>query len=226
MERKGNMAARILFDKELGELNEDLAVMSEMVQKAIEDSFEALKKHDTDLAGKVIKGDRSVDDMERKIESRCLSLMLRQQPVARDLRHISMALKVVTDLERMGDQAADIAELTMHLENSSFCEASRHLPAMVENVKTMVADAICAFIERDTEAAEKFDLRDDIIDAFFDKVKSDVVEFLKKEGEKSDLAVDLLMIAKYLERIADHAVNVCEWTEFSDTGAVNHVPIL
>ncbi len=220
------MAARILFDKELGELNEDLAVMSEMVQKAIEDSFEALKKHDTDLAGKVIKGDRSVDDMERKIESRCLSLMLRQQPVARDLRHISMALKVVTDLERMGDQAADIAELTMHLENSSFCEASRHLPAMVENVKTMVADAICAFIERDTEAAEKFDLRDDIIDAFFDKVKSDVVEFLKKEGEKSDLAVDLLMIAKYLERIADHAVNVCEWTEFSDTGAVNHVPIL
>ena len=220
------MAARILFDKELGELNEDLAVMSEMVQKAIEDSFEALKKHDTDLAGKVIKGDRSVDDMERKIESRCLSLMLRQQPVARDLRHISMALKVVTDLERMGDQAADIAELTMHLENSSFCEASRHLPAMVENVKTMVADAICAFIERDTEAAEEFDLRGDIIDAFFDKVKRDVVEFLKKEGEKSDLAVDLLMIAKYLERIADHAVNVCEWTEFSDTGAVNHVPIL
>ena len=171
-----------------------------------------------------------MDDMERKIESRCLSLMLRQQPVAKDLRHISTALKVVTDLERMGDQAADIADLTIRMgenvNDESILKASRHLLEMVEHVKTMVDDAIRAFIDRDVETAKQFELRDDVIDAFFDKVKAEVVEFLKTDGDKSDLAVDLLMIAKYLERIGDHAVNVCEWTEFSDTGAVHEVTLL
>lgn len=224
------MAARILFDQELAELNHELLLMSQMVQSAIEKSFTALHNHDEALAEEVIKGDRAVDDMERKIESRCLSLMLRQQPVARDLRHISTALKVVTDLERMGDHAADIAELTIRLgegvNDESIRKASRHLPEMVEHVKTMVDDAIRAFTERDVETAKQFELRDDVIDAFFDKVKEEVVEFLKNGGEKSDLGVDLLMIAKYLERIGDHAVNVCEWTEFSDTGAVHQVTLL
>ncbi len=224
------MAARILFDQELAELNHELLLMSQMVQSAIEKSFTALHNHDEALAEEVIKGDRAVDDMERKIESRCLSLMLRQQPVARDLRHISTALKVVTDLERMGDHAADIAELTIRLgegvNDESIRKASRHLPEMVEHVKTMVDDAIRAFTERDVETAKQFELRDDVIDAFFDKVKEEVVEFLKTGGEKSDLGVDLLMIAKYLERIGDHAVNVCEWTEFSDTGAVHEVTLL
>ena len=220
------MAARFLFDQELNELNQELIEMGEMVENAIEKSFQALNTHNEALAKEVIKGDRAVDDMERKIESRCLSLMLRQQPVARDLRHISTALKVVTDLERMGDHAADIADLALKLGDDKISQASEHLPAMVENVKMMVRDAIHAFIERDTHTAEQFDLRDDIIDAYFDKVKAEVVEFLKKEGDRSDMAVDLLMLAKYLERIADHAVNVCEWTEFSDTGAVNHVTLL
>lgn len=220
------MAARFLFDQELNELNQKLIEMGEMVENAIEKSFQALNTHNEALAKEVIKGDRAVDDMERKIESSCLSLMLRQQPVARDLRHISTALKVVTDLERMGDHAADIADLALKLGDDKICQASEHLPAMVENVKMMVRDAIHAFIERDTHTAEQFDLRDDIIDAYFDKVKAEVVEFLKKEGDRSDMAVDLLMLAKYLERIADHAVNVCEWTEFSDTGAVNHVTLL
>lgn len=220
------MAPRMMFDQELAELNSELVKMSGMVEKAITDSFEALNKKDFVLAKMVVNGDRTVDEMERKIESRCLSLMLRQQPVARDLRHISTALKVVTDLERIGDHAADIAELTIRMSDSLSFVGVKHLPAMVDNVKAMLRDAIHAFTRRDTQAAEQIELRDDIIDAYFDKVKNEVVELLKSDSSQSDMAVDLLMIAKYLERIGDHAVNVCEWTEFSDTGTLNSVPIL
>lgn len=220
------MAPRMMFDQELADLNSELVKMSRMVEKAITDSFEALNKKDFVLAKMVVNGDRTVDEMERKIESRCLSLMLRQQPVARDLRHISTALKVVTDLERIGDHAADIAELTIRMSDSLSFVGVKHLPAMVDNVKAMLRDAIHAFTRRDTQAAEQIELRDDIIDAYFDKVKNEVVELLKSDSSQSDMAVDLLMIAKYLERIGDHAVNVCEWTEFSDTGTLNSVPIL
>ena len=218
------MATRETFLQELKNLNQEVITMSQMVQDAIDSSFQALSEHNTELADKIIKGDRDVDNMERKIETHCL--MLKQQPVASDLRHISTALKVVTDLERMGDQAADIADLSLRLEAADYGLVSKHLPAMVANVKTMVKDAIRAFIERDTETAETFEQRDDLIDAFFERVKREVIEFLKKDGDKSDVAVDVLMVAKYLERIADHAVNVCEWTEFSDTGAVGNVMIL
>lgn len=220
------MPVRDVFLKELESLNHELTVMSQMVQDAIESSFQALNEHNTELANKVIKGDRDVDNMERKIETHCLTLMLKQQPVASDLRHISTALKVVTDLERMGDQAADIADLSLRLETADYSMVSKHLPAMVANVKTMVQDAIRAFVDGDSETAETFEQRDDLIDAFFERVKQEVIDFLKKDGDKSDIAVDLLMVAKYLERIADHAVNVCEWTEFSDTGAVGDVMIL
>lgn len=220
------MAPRIMFAQELSELNQDLVKMSGMVEQAIADSFEALNKKDYSLAQLVIKGDRNVDEMERKIESRCLSLMLRQQPVARDLRYISTALKVVTDLERIGDHAADIAELTIRLSDSCTFEDIKHLPAMADIVKTMLRDAIQAFIERDTEAAEQIEQRDDIIDAYFDKVKDEVVKLLKSDSSQSDMAVNLLMLAKYLERIGDHAVNVCEWTEFSDTGVMKSVLLL
>ena len=219
------MATRETFLQELKNLNQEVITMSQMVQDAIDSSFQALSEHNTELADKIIKGDRDVDNMERKIETHCLMLMLKQQPVASDLRHISTALKVVTDLERMGDQAADIADLSLRLEAADYGLVSKHLPAMVANVKTMVKDAIRAFIERDTETAETFEQRDDLIDAFFERVKREVIEFLKKDGDKSDVA-DVLMVAKYLERIADHAVNVCEWTEFSDTGAVGDVMIL
>lgn len=220
------MPIRDSFIQELDSLNHELTVMSKMVEDAIDNSFQALSEHDTELANKVIKGDRDVDNMERKIETHCLTLMLKQQPVASDLRHISTALKVVTDLERMGDQAADIADLSLRLEKSDVNLVSKHLPAMVSNVKTMVNDAIRAFVDGDTDTAGTFDSRDDLIDAFFERVKQEVIDFLKKDGDKSDVAVDVLMVAKYLERIADHAVNVCEWTEFSDTGAVGDVMIL
>lgn len=220
------MATRILFEQELMKLNEELERMSQAVERAIESTLEALQNNDRALAKEIIKNDGAVDEMERSIERRCLSLVLRQQPVARDLRHISTALKVVTDLERIGDHAADIAELTLHLAGRESCSVLRHLPAMADNVKVMVRDAIDAFIARDGEEAQKIELRDDMIDAYFDKVKEEVIKLLKSDSDKSDCAVDFLMIAKYLERIGDHAVNVCEWTEFSDTGTVKNVAIL
>lgn len=132
------MATRETFLQELKNLNQEVITMSQMVQDAIDSSFQALSEHNTELADKIIKGDRDVDNMERKIETHCLMLMLKQQPVASDLRHISTALKVVTDLERMGDQAADIADLSLRLEAADYGLVSKHLPAMVANVKTMV----------------------------------------------------------------------------------------
>ena len=132
------MATRETFLQELKNLNQEVITMSQMVQDAIDSSFQALSEHNTELADKIIKGDRDVDNMERKIETHCLMLMLKQQPVASDLRHISTALKVVTDLERMGDQAADIADLSLRLEAADYGLVSKHLPAMVANVKTTI----------------------------------------------------------------------------------------
>lgn len=220
------MTTRSSFINELQELNKSLKEMSLMAERAIEKSLEALRNSDAALAAEIIKGDRAVDDMERTIEAHCLSLMLRQQPVAQDLRHISTALKVVTDLERIGDHAADIAELTLSIGGEEPCGIIEHLPEMADHVRLMLRSAISSFIARDMEKARETEKMDDIIDELFDRTKKEVIELLKQDGSRSDQAVDLLMVAKYLERIGDHAVNVCEWTEFSVTGAVNDVRIL
>ena len=217
---------RELYTQQLMTMKTRLIQMGAMCEDAISCSVKGMLNGDAELLKKVESTEMDINQMEREIERLCMRLLLMQQPVASDLRHISTALKVVTDLERMGDQAADIADLSLRLEAADYGLVSKHLPAMVANVKTMVKDAIRAFIERDTETAETFEQRDDLIDAFFERVKREVIEFLKKDGDKSDVAVDVLMVAKYLERIADHAVNVCEWTEFSDTGAVGDVMIL
>lgn len=178
------------------------------------------------MAEDVIKGDRNVNDMERAIESRCLSLILRQQPVARDLRQISTALKVVTDLERIGDHASDIAELILRIKSDHAYHIVQHLPAMAASAQKMVHDAVEAFIKQDVEEAEEIIRRDDEVDALFNQVKSDVVKLLKSAPSHADQGIDLLMIAKYLERIGDHAVNVCEWTQFCKTGALKNVRIM
>ena len=206
---------RITYEHELEELNKCLRDMAMMVEKAIEQTFVAFEDQNYTMAEDVIKGDRNVNDMERAIESRCLSLILRQQPVARDLRQISTALKVVTDLERIGDHASDIA---YHIV--------QHLPAMAASAQKMVHDAVEAFIKQDVEEAEEIIRRDDEVDALFNQVKSDVVELLKSAPSHADQGIDLLMIAKYLERIGDHAVNVCEWTQFCKTGALKNVRIM
>lgn len=220
------MTMRVSFDQELKELNEELIEMGRQVVDTIGQTFTAFEKNDQVLAGKIIQNDRVINDMERSIEARCLSLMLRQQPVAKDLRHISMALKVVTDLERIGDHAADIAELVLHLDDKKSEQMITVFPEMVASVKEMLGSAIQAFISQNILEAKKVEKQDDIIDDYFNQVKIAAAKLLKEDHESPDKIIDLLMIAKYLERIGDHAVNVCEWTEFNDTGEVQNHRIL
>ena len=217
---------RITYEHELEELNKYLRDMAMMVEKAIEQTFVAFEDQNYTMAEDVIKGDRNVNDMERAIESRCLSRILRQQPVAKDLRQISTALKVVTDLERIGDHASDIAELILRIKSDHAYHIVQHLPAMAASAQKMVHDAVEAFIKQDVEEAEEIIRRDDEVDALFNQVKTDVVELLKSSPSHADQGIDLLMIAKYLERIGDHAVNVCEWTQFCKTGALKNVRIM
>ncbi len=220
------MSIRVTYEHELSLLNQDLKQMAHMVVTAIEQTFVAFEDQNFTLAEDIIKGDRNVNDMERAIESRCLSLILRQQPVAGDLRQVSTALKVVTDLERMGDHASDIAELILRLKSGHAYHIVKHLPTMAATAQQMVHDAIEAFIARDMDAAMDIIRRDDKVDELFNKVKSDVIALLKEHPDQADQGIDLLMIAKYLERIGDHAVNVCEWTQFSKTGALKNVRIM
>ena len=220
------MSIRVTYEHELGELNKDLREMALMVEHAIEETFVAFEDQNYEKAEDVIKGDRNVNDMERAIESRCLSLILRQQPVASDLRLVSTALKVVTDLERIGDHASDIAELILRVKCEHAYHIVKHLPPMAQAAQSMVHDAIEAFVAQDLDEAAKIIKRDDEVDALFNQVKTDVIELLKTSPVQADQGIDLLMTAKYLERIGDHAVNVCEWTQFSKTGALKNVRIM
>ena len=220
------MSLRVTYEHELEALKQDLKEMAKMVEKAIEQTFTAFEDQDYESAEEVIKGDRTINDMERAIESRCLSLILRQQPVANDLRLVSTALKVVTDLERIGDHASDIAELILRIKSEHAYHIVKHLPVMASCASSMLHDAIEAFIVQDVEASMKIIERDDQVDDLFNQVKSDVIELLKSSPDQADQGIDLLMVAKYLERIGDHAVNVCEWTKFSETGALKNVRIM
>lgn len=220
------MTTRVNYEHELNLLNDDIKEMGRLVEDSIEQCFIAFEDQDFEKAEDIIKGDRTINDLERAIESRCLSLILRQQPVAGDLRVVSSALKVVTDLERIGDHASDIAELILRIKGQHIYHVVRHIPAMAAAAKEMVHTSIEAFISQDLETAKEIEKSDDVVDELFSKVKTDVVSLLTQSTEQIDQCIDLLMIAKYLERIGDHAVNVCEWTEFSKTGALKNVRIL
>ena len=173
--------------------------------------------------------------MEKSIETKSLSLILRQQPVAKDLRIISTALKVVTDMERIGDHAADIAELVLRLfamdEKAEKAGEQRsrmiqHIPQMADAARGMVHDAVEAFIAMDVDSAQEIIARDDVVDNLFNQVKEDIINDLKAGTVSADYCIDYLMIAKYLERIGDHAVNICEWTQFHETGSLQNVRLL
>ena len=220
------MSVRVTYELELEKLNQDLKEMAHMVENAIEQTFVAFEDQNHEKAEEIIKGDRTINDMERAVESRCLSLILRQQPVACDLRQVSTALKVVTDLERIGDHASDIAELILRIKVEHAYHIVKHLPTMAAAAQKMVHDAIEAFIAQDLEAAMEIIKRDDEVDTLFNQVKTDVIDLLKTSPNQADQGIDLLMVAKYLERIGDHAVNVCEWIQFSKTGALKNVRIM
>ena len=220
------MSARIEFDKELEALHLDLIRMGGLIDEAIDHSVTALENHDHELAKAVVENDRQIDDLDRSIESRCLSLLLRQQPVASDLRAVSTALKMVTDMERIGDQSADIADLTLRFDGTPFIKSLEHIPLMARIVSSMVKDSIRAFVNSDAQFSREIIQRDDNVNHLFETVKREIVAILTQSVESADQAVDFLMIAKYLERIGDHAVNICGWVIFSVTGKHKNTKIL
>lgn len=220
------MTARLSFEHELQLLRENLTEMGQLIEAAIEKTLQAFETEDEATAREIIQGDRNVNDMEKTIESRCLSLILKQQPVARDLRIVTTALKVVTDMERIGDHAADIAELILREKREPIYNLVKHIPVMGKVAKEMVHDSVEAFTTLNVEQAKEIEKKDDAVDELFDRVKEEVASLLRTSNEHVDQCVDILMIAKYFERIGDHAVNICEWTEFHETGSVNNIRIL
>ncbi len=212
------MAIRLNFENELEELHLDVIKMGSMIETAIELSVEAFKTHDLELCAEIIEGDKSVDDMEKQIESRCLRLIVKEQPIALDLRRITTALKLITDMERIADNAADIAVLTRRMHGENLYQKSGHITQMSAIAISMVRDSVSAYVSDDLELARKTIARDDEVDELFNVVKRELVRVFKMSEDDIDNAIDFLMIAKYLERIADHAVNICEWVEFSKTG--------
>ena len=211
---------RKTFDAELLELNESLTVMARVAQDAIDVVTESLSSGDESTAKAAIDMTASMDQMERDIENRCLQLLLRQQPVARDLRAISAAMKMVTDLQRIGDQCANIAEIALLLKGQKQTQTLADIRSMSQKAGVMVKRAIFAYVNRDTEAAQAVIALDDEVDEYFRTIKSELVELIVDNREEADQAIDLIIIAKYLERTADHAVNIAQWAIFCVTGEI------
>ena len=210
------------FDEQLFEMNRDLIEMGSMCEEAIASAVKALTKNDKELAENVKKAGSLIDQMERDIESRCMKLLLHQQPVARDLRAISAALKMITDMERIGDQAEDIAAMVLYTADHNM-EDFDIIEEMAKETVKMVTDSVDAFVKKDVELAQDVIKRDDIVDNYFSKVKHDIIKFIAENRTDGELALDLLMISKYFERIGDHATNIAEWVIYSVTGAQKEI---
>ena len=210
-----NMRGR--FDEQLMLLNKKMIEMGALCENIIAMSTKALLDDDTEIAKTVKETGVGIDHMEREIEDICLKLLLQQQPVARDLRQISAALKMITDMERIGDQAEDIAEIITFL-NGRTGEECHDIRKMAEATIKMVTDCVDAYVRQDLSLAKSVYEHDDIVDTCFDNVKTNLISMIAENTEDGEYAIDLLMIAKYFERIGDHAVNIAEWVEFSVTG--------
>lgn len=206
------------FDRQLKQLNDELIEMGDLIQDAIRNAVSALITRDAEKAKVVIKSDNDIDDKEREIEALCLKLLMQQQPVAKDLRIISSALKMVTDMERIGDQASDIAEITVTLSQFEYIKKLDHIEQMAKETMLMLMNCLEAFVNRDIDMAHKVISHDDIVDELFAKVKRELVILINEDVNNGEQAEDFLMIAKYFERIGDHATNIAEWVIFSISG--------
>ena len=214
------MSIRKQYDTDLESLKNSLTEMGRSSADAVENVLEALCVADADAAAAIVKGDARINNMERDIEHRCMTLLLRQQPVAGDLRRISTAMKVVTDIERIGDHAADIAEIIPHLVTvrKEGDPAVSQAIAMGKKAHQMILDALDALTAEDENAARRVIAADDEVDYDFNAIKHTLAQEIAEDPGKVDAALDLLMVIKYLERIGDHAVNVAEWVQFVRTG--------
>ncbi len=206
------------FDIQLMELSNKLITMGSLIETAIASASKSLTLKDRELALSVIEKDDEVDQYEKDIESFCLKLLLSQQPVAGDLRLISSVLKIITDMERIADQASDICEISLHLYDKEYIKKLENIPLMAEATVKMVTDSIDSFVKKDLAVAEQVIENDDIVDALFVKIKNNLIDLIVKDANNGEQALDLLMVAKYFERIGDHASNIAEWVIFSLTG--------
>ena len=207
------------FRQQLEEMYHQMVVMGGLCQQAIAVAVKTLEEEEDtaeNLEAQVFALDGEIDDMEREIEALCTKLLLRQQPVAKDLRRITAALKMVTDLERIGDQASDIAELARFIRKGS--SQHSHLNQMATDVVKMISESVDAFIHLDIDRARQVIAYDDVVDQWFDKIKSELVTQIATNKEGSEELLDVFMVAKYLERIGDHATNLAEWVEYALTG--------
>jgi len=208
---------RSRFDEQLALLKKEMIEMGAMCEEAIALAARALTEGNMSLAEKVALLSQNIDQMERDIESRCLKLLLQQQPVAKDLRAISAALKMITDMERIGDQAEDITEILPYLSGRAM-PVNIPMREMAAAAIRMVTDSVDAYVKQDTGMAQSVIDRDDVIDEYFASIKQNLIDLLKTDTDSGEFAIDLLMIGKYLERIGDHATNIAEWVIFSVTG--------
>ena len=210
------------FDEQLFELNREIIEMGALCEEAIASAAKALTIGDVELPANVKKNSSSIDQMERDIESRCMKLLLHQQPVARDLRLISAALKMITDMERIGDQAEDIADIVTSL-NGHTMKGMEMIEDMARATIEMVTESVDAFVKKDVALAEQVIARDDVVDDYFSRVKHDIISLIAENSADGEFALDLLMISKYFERIGDHATNIAEWVIYSITGTHKEV---
>ncbi len=206
---------RSKFDEQLRMLNQEMIVMSTMIEQAIQEAIDALFSQNVEKAKQIMQDDELVDQEQKKIENICFQLLIQQQPVARDLRTITAAMKMVTDMERIGDQAADISELTILMADRPYLLKIDHIKQMAAETMTMLIHAVEAYVEHDMAKAQEVIEHDDIVDELFVTVKADLIEVMQNHAEAEEQAADLLMVNKYLERIGDHATNIAEWVIFA-----------
>ena len=212
------MSIRKIFEEELSDLKTQLIEMCRLTEKMISDAITALINRDRELGKSISLMDKRVDEYEMEIEKKCMRILLKQQPVAKDFREVSTALKMITDIERFGDQAADIGDIVCTMSGEVYIKKLTHITAMGELAVKMVRESVDSFTGNNEALADEVILLDDKMDEMFTAVKNDLIELIKKDGKNGDQAIELMMVAKYLERIGDHAVNVAEWTKYNETG--------
>ena len=205
------------FDEQLNTLNNELITMGALCEEAISSAVKLLIDNDVKMKENVLDADKQIDQKERDIETLCMKLLMQQQPVASDLRTISSALKMISDMERIGDQASDIAEIAEYAYGSGM-ESETHIADMARATIQMVTDSIDSFVKKNVELAHTVISHDSIVDDLFDKVKGELISAIENKAANAEALIDLLMIAKYFERIGDHAENIAEWVIFSITG--------
>ena len=205
------------FNEQLLELNKEMIEMGNKIIDSIKMAIAALESSDTEKAKRIMEGDAEIDRLQKKIENICFNLLIQQQPVATDLRNVTAAMKMVTDMERIGDHAADISEITILMGQESRVDQFEHIAKMANETMIMLNHSIEAYVEKDAEKARRVIEHDDIVDALFDAAKKDVIQLILDDSGEGEEATDLLMIAKYFERIGDHATNIAEWVIFSLT---------